>query len=55
MFEKGGMLWWAEKGDGGEGEKFEGEMDLEVEGYIGERYVREGKEKIDMYKGFRGI
>nr|WP_252183979.1 TRCF domain-containing protein [Bacillus subtilis] len=43
------------KGETGKREEFEREIDVEVDGYIGESYIEEGKEKIDMYKGLRCV
>lgn len=35
--------------------KFEPEIDLELDAYIPQTYVTDGKQKIDMYKRFRAI
>lgn len=36
-------------------EKFEVEIDVEVDAYIPDSYISDGRQKIDMYKRFRGI
>ncbi|MFC8150124.1 transcription-repair coupling factor [Bacillus paralicheniformis] len=45
----------ARKGDVPQAEKFEPEIDLELDAYIPQTYVTDGKQKIDMYKRFRAI
>ncbi|MCY9436204.1 transcription-repair coupling factor [Bacillus haynesii] len=45
----------ARKGDAPQAEKFEPEIDLELDAYIPQTYVTDGKQKIDMYKRFRAI
>ncbi|MCY9392665.1 transcription-repair coupling factor, partial [Bacillus haynesii] len=45
----------ARKGDTPQAEKFEPEIDLELDAYIPQTYVTDGKQKIDMYKRFRAI
>ncbi|MBE4906669.1 transcription-repair coupling factor [Bacillus luteolus] len=36
-------------------EKFSVEIDVEVDAYIPDAYISDGRQKIDMYKRFRGI
>ncbi|MDR4341805.1 TRCF domain-containing protein, partial [Bacillus thuringiensis] len=36
-------------------EQFETEIDVELDAYIPETYIRDGKQKIDMYKRFRSV
>ncbi|MGN9863294.1 transcription-repair coupling factor [Bacillus swezeyi] len=45
----------ARKGDVPQAEKFEPEIDLELDAYIPQTYVTDGKQKIDMYKRFRSV
>ncbi|MEK5499509.1 transcription-repair coupling factor [Bacillus sp. FSL M8-0168] len=45
----------ARKGDTAQIERFEPEIDLELDAYIPQSYVTDGKQKIDMYKRFRAI
>ncbi|MED1740040.1 transcription-repair coupling factor [Bacillus swezeyi] len=45
----------ARKGDVLQAEKFEPEIDLELDAYIPQTYVTDGKQKIDMYKRFRSV
>ncbi|NPC94950.1 transcription-repair coupling factor [Bacillus sp. WMMC1349] len=45
----------ARKGDTQQIERFESEIDLELDAYIPQTYVTDGKQKIDMYKRFRSI
>ncbi|WFA05380.1 transcription-repair coupling factor [Bacillus sp. HSf4] len=45
----------ARKGDVPQVEKFEPEIDLEIDAYIPQTYVTDGKQKIDMYKRFRSV
>lgn len=43
------------KGDTPKTEQFETEIDIELDAYIPENYIQDGKQKIDMYKRFRSI
>ncbi len=43
------------KGDIPKSEQFETEIDIELDAYIPENYIQDGKQKIDMYKRFRSI
>lgn len=43
------------KGDTAKTEQFETEIDLELDAYIPETYIQDGKQKIDMYKRFRSV
>lgn len=43
------------KGDTVSKDLFETEIDLDVDAYIPESYIADGKQKIDMYKRFRSI
>lgn len=43
------------KGDTAKTEHFETEIDLELDAYIPETYIQDGKQKIDMYKRFRSV
>ncbi|MGD7010291.1 transcription-repair coupling factor [Metabacillus sp. 84] len=43
------------KGDAPKEKAFETEIDLDLDAYIPEAYIADGKQKIDMYKRFRGI
>ncbi|MFT4398511.1 transcription-repair coupling factor [Bacillus sp. SW14] len=43
------------KGDTAKTEKFETEIDVELDAYIPETYIQDGKQKIDMYKRFRSV
>lgn len=40
------------KGDTAKTEQFETEIDVELDAYIPETYIQDGKQKIDMYKRF---
>lgn len=42
-------------GDASQKEKVSVEIDLEVDAYIPDSYIQDGKQKIDMYKRFRAI
>ncbi|MCC9023949.1 transcription-repair coupling factor [Bacillus nakamurai] len=43
------------KGDTPRSEQFETEIDIELDAYIPEHYIQDGKQKIDMYKRFRSV
>lgn len=43
------------KGDTAKTEQFETEIDVELDAYIPETYIQDGKQKIDMYKRFRSV
>ncbi|AZB41194.1 transcription-repair coupling factor [Bacillus sp. FJAT-42376] len=43
------------KGDAPKEKAFEPEIDLDLDAYIPEAYIADGKQKIDMYKRFRAI
>lgn len=43
------------KGDGAAEKPFEVEIDLEVDAYIPDHYISDGRQKIEMYKRFRAI
>ncbi len=43
------------RGDTSKSEQFETEIDVELDAYIPETYIQDGKQKIDMYKRFRSV
>ena len=43
------------RGDTTAQEKFEPEIDLQIDAYIPDSYISDGKQKIEMYKQFRAI
>jgi transcription-repair coupling factor (superfamily II helicase) len=43
------------KGDLPKQEEHEVEIDIDIDAYIPDRYIRDGYQKIEMYKRFRGI
>lgn len=43
------------KGDTAKTVQFETEIDVELDAYIPETYIQDGKQKIDMYKRFRSV
>ncbi|MBD1383174.1 transcription-repair coupling factor [Metabacillus arenae] len=43
------------KGDTSKEKRFEVEIDMEIDAYIPESYISDGKQKIDMYKRFRSL
>lgn len=43
------------KGDTAKTVQFETEIDVELDAYIPESYIQDGKQKIDMYKRFRSV